>query len=183
MAWVPPSKLRVSSESNLSIPVSKCDADILELSPSGCENRQILEVLTGLIALRLWSKFWQGQRAKLAIRGDNVGALVLFSKLKSKSSKLTLIARDFSLDLGNAEYRPGLVQHVPGISNQVCDVPSRNLRHLCCLCGWVRQLSEPHQSATTPGGERCSLLNACCRLGHKRLRRAAARRREGSNFW
>ena len=66
MAWVPPSKLRLSSESDFSIPVSKCDVDILELSPSGCENRQILEVPTGLIALRLWSKFWQGERAKLA---------------------------------------------------------------------------------------------------------------------
>ena len=64
-AWGPPSRLRVNSESISAFQYRS----FLELSPSGCESQQILEALTGLIALRLWSKFWQGQRAKLAIRG------------------------------------------------------------------------------------------------------------------
>jgi len=81
--------------------------------------------LAGLVALRVWAKFWQGQRAKLHVRGDNVGALTLFSTLESSSPPLTKIAREFALDLGRARFRPDLVQHIPGIVNKVNDVLSR----------------------------------------------------------
>lgn len=58
------------------------------------------------------------------MRGDNVGALTLFSALKSGSQ----IAREFALDLGKAEYRPDLVQHIPGIVNKVNDCLSRRFQ-------------------------------------------------------
>lgn len=56
---------------------------------------------------------------------ENVGALTLFSTLKSSSPPLTKIAREFALDLGRARFRPDLVQHIPGIVNKVKDVLSR----------------------------------------------------------
>ena len=68
------------------IPIDPIDETILQTPKGSSEGQQVWEALTGLIALRVWSKFWQGQRAaKLHVRGDNVGALTLFSTLKSGS--------------------------------------------------------------------------------------------------
>lgn len=36
-----------------------------------------------------------------------------------------MIAREFALDLGEAEFRPDMCEHVPGISNVTCDILSR----------------------------------------------------------
>lgn len=36
-----------------------------------------------------------------------------------------MIAREYALDLGQAQWRPDLVTHIPGLSNVVCDVLSR----------------------------------------------------------
>ena len=83
------------------IPVSDDDKLILELE-AGSKSQQTLEALSGLIALRQWAPFWQGQRASLQVRSDNVGALNLFSVLKGSSRPLTLIASEFALDLGCA---------------------------------------------------------------------------------
>ena len=106
------------------IPVSSDEAHILELE-EGSKSQQTLEALCGLIALRLWCAHWQGQRAVLQVRSDNVGALNLFSVLKGSSKALTLIASEFAIDLGHAEFRPDLLTHLPGVTNQICDVLSR----------------------------------------------------------
>lgn len=75
--------------------------------------------------MRSLGRFRCLKRAKLHVRGDNVGALTLFSTLESSSPPLTKIAREFALDLGRARFRPDLVQHIPGIVNKVNDVLSR----------------------------------------------------------
>ena len=106
------------------IPVSSDEAHILDLE-EGSKSQQTLEALCGLIALRLWCAHWQGQRAVLQVRSDNVGALNLFSVLKGSSKALTLIASEFAIDLGHAEFRPDLLTHLPGVTNQICDVLSR----------------------------------------------------------
>ena len=61
----------------------------------------------------------------LQIRSDNIGALSLFAFLKGSSQPLRLIAAEFALDLGKAEFRPDLIQHIPGITNTICDILSR----------------------------------------------------------
>jgi len=146
------------------IAIDPIDETILQTPKGSSEGQQVWEALTGLIALRVWSKFWQGQRAKLHVRGDNVGALTLFSALKSGSQ----IAREFALDLGKAEYRPDLVQHIPGIVNKVNDCLSRRFQpgqtfHLpqCLLKArpirpvrrdgkWWKSIVAPSSSSATP---------------------------------
>ena len=46
----------------------------------------------------------------------------MLTKLKGGSKALTLIAREYSLDLGQAQWKPDIVTHVPGI-----DMLSREL--------------------------------------------------------
>ena len=107
------------------IPINETDEEVLKTKSGGCEGQQVWEALAGLVALRLWARFWTGQRARLHVRGDNMGALTLFPTLKASSPALSLISREFALDLGTAEYRPDLIQHIPGIVNKITDVLSR----------------------------------------------------------
>ncbi len=128
--WGMAATLQVSGQfiEFFAIPIDPIDETTLQTSKGSSEGQQVWEALAGLVALRVWSRYWQGQRAKLHVRGDNVGALTLFSTLKSGSPPLTKIAREFALDLGKAEYRPDLVQHIPGIVNKVNDCLSRRFQ-------------------------------------------------------
>ena len=49
----------------------------------------------------------------------------MFTKLRGGSRQLTLIAREYALDFGQAQWKSDMVTHTPGISNTVCDVLSR----------------------------------------------------------
>ena len=101
------------------------EIELLQLQIGNSESQQILESLAGLVALRLWSKHWQQTRVELAIRSDNIGALVLFSRMKTSSVRNSIVAREFALDLGNASFSPDVVQHIPGFTNTICDSLSR----------------------------------------------------------
>ena len=85
----------------------------------------MLECLAGLVALRVWARHWQHRRITLALRSDNIGALVLLSRLKTTSSRNALIAREFALDLGDASFKPDIAEHIPGFANKCCDALSR----------------------------------------------------------
>jgi len=107
------------------IQISEEDTQFLQ-TPSGAhEGQQVWEALAGLISLRLWKDYWQGKRAKLHIRADNIGSLTVLTTLKGGSKQLTLIAREYALDLGQAEWKPDVATHIPGISNVTCDALSR----------------------------------------------------------
>ena len=107
------------------IGITDADCDILHIEVGSSKSQQTVEALAGLIALRVWSQHWQGQRAVLQVRSDNIGALSLFAFLKGSSASLRTIAAEFALDLGKAEFRPDLFTHIPGITNVICDVLSR----------------------------------------------------------
>ena len=107
------------------IRISQLDQEYLETPAGDSRGQQVWEALTGLIALRQWQQHWQHQHAVLQVRNDNTGALTLFATLKAGSSALAVIAREFALDLGKATCRPLLIQHIPGVTNQVCDSLSR----------------------------------------------------------
>ena len=107
------------------IAISDIDCQLLQIEVGSSSSQQTVEALAGLISLRLWSRHWQGQRAVLQIRSDNIGALSFFAFLKGSSQSLRMIAAEFALDLGKAEYRPDLITHIPGITNVICDVLSR----------------------------------------------------------
>jgi hypothetical protein len=109
------------------IEITADDENILGVAAGQHEGQQTWEALAGLVALRHWAQHWHGQRTRLQIRSDNVGALVMLTKLKGGSKALTLIAREYSLDLGQAQWKPDIVTHVPGIANTTCDMLSRKL--------------------------------------------------------
>lgn len=64
----------------------------------------------------------------MRLRSDNMSALVLFSRLKTHSKQLSVIARELALDLGAAAFRPEVAQHLPGISNVIADQLSRRFQ-------------------------------------------------------
>ena len=61
------------------IPIDPIDETTLQPPKGSSEGKQVWEALRVLVPLGVWSKFWQGQMAKLHVRGDNVGALKLCS--------------------------------------------------------------------------------------------------------
>lgn len=120
------------------IEISKDDEQNLNTARGTHEGQQVWEALAGLISLRLWSIHWQGQRAKLQIRSDNIGALTMLTKLRGGSPPLTQTAREYALDLGQAQWKPDVVTHIPGLSNTICDMLSRK---------W-----DPHKTFVLPRG-------------------------------
>eukprot|EP00435_Cladocopium_sp_Y103_P067914 s724_g30.t1 len=79
-----------------SIPISGDDEMVLDTKSGTHEGQQVWEALAGLIAFRQWTKYWFGQRARLQIRSDNVGALTILTKLKGGSRQLSLLAREYA---------------------------------------------------------------------------------------
>ena len=61
----------------------------------------------------------------LRVRSDSVSALMLVLNLKASGIGPGIIAREVALDIAESVYRPDFVQHVPGISNVICDALSR----------------------------------------------------------
>ena len=107
------------------IQIDSLDEETLQVKAGIHEGQQTWEALAGLVSLRHWRSSWYGQRARLQVRSDNTGALSMLSKLKGGSKALTLIAREFALDLGQAQWKPDVITHVPGLANKNCDVLSR----------------------------------------------------------
>eukprot|EP00435_Cladocopium_sp_Y103_P074415 s25_g48.t1 len=107
------------------IAISEDDQIHLSTKAGTHEGQQTWEALCGLICLRLWRRMWQTSRVKLRLRNDNMGALTLYAQVKGRSSAHSLLAREFALDLGQAQYKPSIAEHLPGVVNTVCDVLSR----------------------------------------------------------
>ena len=103
----------------------KFETELLGIGLGDCSSQQVLECLAGLVALRVWKRYWLQRRCKLVLRSDNVGALILLSHLHTSSSRNAVVAREFALDLGCAAFQPKVAEHVPGFSNKTCDALSR----------------------------------------------------------
>ena len=110
------------------IHIGKEDEEHLSTKSGTSEGQQTWEALCGLICLRLWQKWWMTSTVTLRLRNDNVGALTLFAQVKGRSPAHTLLAKEFALDLGKAQYRPRVTEHLPGIVNVICDVLSRRFQ-------------------------------------------------------
>ena len=102
------------------------DRRILQLQDDpSCEDQQLLEALTALVALREWCEHWKKCRVVLAVQGDNMATLTLITKMQPHSARLALVAREMALDICSAIYSPDIVGHVPGVSNVTADALSR----------------------------------------------------------
>ena len=60
------------------------EKELLELDVGSSSSQQVLECLAGLVALREWGPVWRNTNVKLAIRNDNIGALVLLGTIGNK---------------------------------------------------------------------------------------------------
>ena len=105
--------------------ISEEDEVMLGHKVGESEGQQTFECLVMLVALREWSVHWMHLRAKLEVRGDNVAALTMAMHLKASGRGPSIIARELAFVLGNAEFRPDVVAHVPGVANVLPDLLSR----------------------------------------------------------
>ena len=104
--------------------ISAHDQRKFDVSSYDSVGQQIWEVLAMLVALRLWLPRWANEHINLSVRGDNVGALVLLLKMRPKTAKLAIIAREIALLTIQCPFMPRAT-HTPGISHVVADQLSR----------------------------------------------------------
>ena len=87
------------------------------------EGQQLWECLSVLVALKAWLHFWSQRRISVAIRSDNLSALYMAARMKSKASPL--INRNIALVYSRASFEPRFVEHIPGVANSLADGLSR----------------------------------------------------------
>ena len=101
----------------------------------GCaKGQQTWEALAMLVALRVWACWWQQERIRLEVTGDNVGVLSMVCKMRSSGVGSNKIARELALDLADGAFRPSLCEHTPGSANVLPDALSRKFQpgvHFC----------------------------------------------------
>ena len=105
--------------------ITKKEAEILRVPLGDSAAQQAFEAFAALIALRLWSPLWKGERMTLSIKSDSVSALSLVLNLRTSGFGCNLVAREIALDVAEMAYRPDVVEHVRGVSNISADCLSR----------------------------------------------------------
>ena len=121
----------------------------------GCDKgQQTWESLGMLVAMRAWKDEWATSRTCLTLQGDSMTALYMAGSTHSKSEVNVHVARELSLLLGNAAYRPDFIEHIPGISNVLPDFLSRIYEPGKSATPWPEALAGavrtqvPHRGAT-----------------------------------
>ena len=91
-----------------------------------CAGQQIWEALAVLVAIVLWSSTWTQDRIILKVKSDNVTALTVLTKLRTKpgSPALAMIARELALRLVDLSFPPD-AEHVSGAGHVFADALSR----------------------------------------------------------
>ena len=79
------------------------------------------------IAIRLWSNLWRSRFIQLHLRSDNIGALTVFSAVKSAPGGMNRVAVEYALSAAEGAYKPQVVEHLPGVANTIADMLSRRL--------------------------------------------------------
>ena len=106
--------------------ISENDLKVLDLiGCKGSEGQQAFEALALLVALRLWLPDRQQHRIQVTMRGDNIAALYMVTKMQPKSKTLAIIARELAIDIACSTYCPDFAEHVSGVANVTADMLSR----------------------------------------------------------
>lgn len=113
------------------------DEELLKIEIGSSASQQVAEALAMLVALRIWQSYWQKRGITLQVRSDSVSTLTMLAKLRVRHSShgLGIIARELALTFGNCSYKPRILEHIPGISNDWADILSRQ-----CQPGNTKQL-------------------------------------------
>ena len=103
--------------------LSNHDETIHKQQRGQAEGQQTWEALCVLVAVRCWASRWMDKRVSINMKSDNMAALSLAARLKSKVS--SLIAKETALVYSSASFQPRYVEHVPGVLNFSADALSR----------------------------------------------------------
>ena len=76
-----------------------------------------------LVVLKLWHGYWFDKRPTVTVKGDNMSALSMASRLKVGPS-CRLIGQELALIYWKSHFEPQ-VEHIPGVSNVFADALSR----------------------------------------------------------
>ena len=88
------------------------------------KGQQVWEALAILVAVDLWASEWQQERIVLKIRGDNVTALTLLTKMRPSGPIMAIVARELAMRLVNLSFPPD-AEHTPGVGHVFADKLSR----------------------------------------------------------
>ena len=88
-------------------------------------GQQVWGCLGILVALRAWKHWWKEGRFTIALHGDNVTALVMALRMNAPAGGCKEIAKELALEFTYAAFVPMLVEHIPGIANELADALSR----------------------------------------------------------
>ena len=88
------------------------------------KHTTLWEALALLFACRAWLPQFKGT-ARVRCKSDSLSLLFMLLKGKAKSSDLSVIAREFAIDLARDRYRLHLLKHIPGVTNVEADALSR----------------------------------------------------------
>ena len=105
--------------------LSEAEMKVLDLKIGDAAAQQAVEALAVLVAVRAWKTHWEQHRAKLRVRSDSISALVLVLRLKTTGKAAGIIAREIALEMATAPWPAVAAEHIPGISNEICDCLSR----------------------------------------------------------
>ena len=107
-------------------PLTKDDSDKYGILLADAMGQQVWEALAILVAVDLWSDTWKQQRIFLKVKSDNVTALTLLTKMRTKkdSPELAIIARELALRLVDLSFPPD-AEHTPGLGHVFADRLSR----------------------------------------------------------
>lgn len=101
------------------------DIELYSLVLGACEGQQVLECLAILVAICGWIPCSE-KRVQLApdVRGDNLAALSMVLKMRPRTQKMAIVAREIALHLVHYSFLPA-VYHTPGVSHIIADKLSR----------------------------------------------------------
>lgn len=104
-----------------------CEGEAKLLGVTRGENsaQQTVVALVVLVVLRLRAPHWRDQRALLRVKSDSASALTSVVCCRATGTGTSIIARELSLDIAEAVYRPEVAEHIPGVANVTVDAPPR----------------------------------------------------------
>ena len=109
---------------HFSSPITNADEKVFSFTIGSPDGQQTREALAILVALRLWQPIVLDKRVVLKITGDNVGALMLTSRMRPSTPPQAIIARELALLFSDSAFIPDIV-HTPGVAHVVADGLSR----------------------------------------------------------
>eukprot|EP00435_Cladocopium_sp_Y103_P017439 s3840_g4.t1 len=118
--------LRVSGKlvSAFASDLPKCLLEKFRASRGDAKHTTLWEAFALLYACRTWLPAFKGV-ACVRCKSDSRSLMYMLTRGKAKSADLSVIAREFAIDLAKGRYQLHLLRHIPGVTNVEADALSR----------------------------------------------------------